>query len=637
MTNKGSYADILNGVNTAYHRGNCLSELDTAARDLDALLKKSDLSESNRESAEALSLRLTAKRLYLRYISELSDGAYRAIAEHTESGLARAREKGWKKTQECLEGLEKLLKSCEKFRAEVLEISAVIDGTTDWEECFRAKAQALKLANGAESAIAFKNPFGDNVACPTASDELKSLAMRAAAAADTAKLNLLRDAYAGTYVDVGALTDMPYFPEQEYDEGGKAPAMVVCTPFAGDFRLFAVRAGRGKVYEIAAEVLESNNAKFTDGFFALCLCAGADAAVSGCEQLTPYKLARVLKRAMLAGRAGIKAFLQDGCGDGQVYCDGLKTAEEIKELTALDISRTYLSVPPFADTAEELCRLGALKESDRERLKAAPFMGFAGLNSAVKAYFSGRDFISEAEKISKNNEKIAKKYLKNIKNSYLFLDSGWGDYSQDTARGDETGAFSYDGLEGRDIQNVREIMEKDITVFAKCGALARYCTLGCADSSEWEYLDMAEMQRRVEAATELVFRALRVDVKPQVEVLENIRNVTAGATCYDGGKRVVYKYSSAKNINWLLGAIVHESFHAMQAKLTGGGWSRWYLENLCITRGRVEQWRLTMQEKYDGDTRSKVYKVHMYEADARAFETDCDDGRTETWNTFDFR
>ena len=158
--------------------------------------------------------------------------------------------------------------------------------------------------------------------------------------------------------------------------------------------------------------------------------------------------------------------------------------------------------------------------------------------------------------------------------------------------------------------------------------------MGGGDKTDWAKIEREEMSRRVQLATRLVFRILKVETVPEVEVLDELANSTAGGLCIDGGKRIEYKYSCSINWDWLVDAIVHESYHAMQSKLTNGGWSGWYLHNLHVTRGRVERWRTTRQI-YNGDTHSKVYKVHVYENDANAFEIDCDDGRNFAWNTIE--
>ena len=73
----------------------------------------------------------------------------------------------------------------------------------------------------------------------------------------------------------------------------------------------------------------------------------------------------------------------------------------------------------------------------------------------------------------------------------------------------------------------------------------------------------------------------------------------------------------------------------MQAKLRKGGWSQWYYDNFGITRGRVERWAFT-NNIYDGNVNSDLYKVHIIEADAKAFEIDCDAARNAAWNTIEF-
>ena len=65
-----------------------------------------------------------------------------------------------------------------------------------------------------------------------------------------------------------------------------------------------------------------------------------------------------------------------------------------------------------------------------------------------------------------------------------------------------------------------------------------------------------------------------------------------------------------------------------------GGWKIWHWAELGVTRNRIEQWKMN-QAVYVGDTSSLVYKVEIYECDARAFEHDCADGDGKDYRKVD--
>ena len=175
-----------------------------------------------------------------------------------------------------------------------------------------------------------------------------------------------------------------------------------------------------------------------------------------------------------------------------------------------------------------------------------------------------------------------------------------------------------------------------MSVFAKCGVIVRYCLTGAGDVSAWRDIEREDMFRRVELAVKAVYRILGVPLNPVVEILDELDNDTAGGLCCDGGKRILFKYSCCLGISWMLDAILHECFHALQAHLKSGHYAQWYYDNMGITYGRVSEWIETRKQAFDHNTQSNMYKVHMYEADARAFEADCRRARDEYWSAVDF-
>ena len=101
---------------------------------------------------------------------------------------------------------------------------------------------------------------------------------------------------------------------------------------------------------------------------------------------------------------------------------------------------------------------------------------------------------------------------------------------------------------------------------------------------------------------------------------------------YVGGEKIVYLYRSARDYDWIRGAVCHECFHALQHKAMYGGWFDWLQKEFGVTRGRIKQWRVNSNgdddygirgRYFDIDDQPEAYLVQVFESDARAFEFDC--------------
>lgn len=600
---------------------------------LAGVLSDPALNAGNRMDGEALLYRLYGKIELTKYFRRPTAERADDLAPRLEAYIRAARDKNYPSTAAVLEAALALCRKAAEW----------VRGTDEYRRKLSDPDLGYALCEAAMSKISeeraviaaedIKNPFrvGEFI---DAKAELLAFTdgvygRFAAAAAEKRSEKL-----GGAIKDITSLYSMyEYFPAPEYDEGGKANALVVVSPLSDDVKLFAVNAKREDkpLILLSAELITESDVPFAVEHLK---AADADFLVTGLCRLSEEARDSIIDAAIEAGKEKKKVFISDEDGGAPIYDRALVRAAAIGR-SVTDVSAEYLTVPPFKDVVSELERRGMLERANAGILQSMPFMGYMGLNRAITAKISGRDWVEAGKRVSGRNEAAAKKYLLRLKAAYMFIDGGWGDFESGIAERDERGEFDYDGVKEVDLANVRKIVVFDGPIFAKCGMIVRYCTIAGDDYSVWEGRSHEEKEERLTLATELVFRLLGVAVKPKVSLLSSLDNPTAGGLCIDGGKEIQFLERCCMSWTYSMDVVVHESFHALQAYLTSGGWTKWYFDNLGITKGRVSQWKETRQI-YNDNTNSKVYKVHMYEADARAFEEDCAAGRDYYWNKIDF-
>ena len=158
-----------------------------------------------------------------------------------------------------------------------------------------------------------------------------------------------------------------------------------------------------------------------------------DFCVTNIKPLTESKRHALYSAAMSAGKAGVCAYIHDSVGDDGVYQACLKLAADAG-FKSSDISRTYISMPAFNDVFHEFESKQMMTASDMDKLREMPFMGFTGENKVVEAFISGTDWFKIGKKASAYNEAAACDYLKRLGASYLFIDSGCGDFSSNNKK-----------------------------------------------------------------------------------------------------------------------------------------------------------------------------------------------------------
>ncbi len=629
-----SFKQVITNANTEYIYSTDITALDGALASIEELLQNPALNADNRANAEALGMRLACKIFALKcFEPDFSPSVADKLNVYVEQNLPIAKDKGYVKSAAAMQNTLKFVTLFSKYISAKKEISA--QAASEHMLALNGKKiiqNATELIDGLLSGDV-ASPFEDGVVFPALSGEIAESMQSWKAGLCGAYAKALERTVAAKPL---TCRNCDYFPTPECDEGGKANALILNTPFVDEARLYAANAiARDmEIYEFNMNIAGDSRDSI-DRIFCYAEYKKCAVFASGADMMSDDNRAYFLRTAMLAGKAGTRVFISDVQG-GALYEDGMTAAIEFDELSALDISESYVTMPSFDDTANELV---ALKMADdttaRAALREMPFLGFAGLNEIVRPEHHS-NWITRGGKISAGNAQAAKKYLARIKASMLFIDDGWGEFKSGGQNVTVAGEFDYDGIPAIDVNNIKKIVESNATVFGKCGMIARYCTTGTEDYSVWGRLDREEMQARAALAVKLVYRILGVPIDPIVEMSDELDNDTAGGLCYDGGKRIAFKYASAQDAAWMRDAIVHECFHALQARLTSGHWAPWYYEHMGITYGRSCKWRETREAAYDSNTHSKIYKVHIYEADAYAFEIDCRRGQDEYWNGIDF-
>lgn len=638
-----SYKDQLNDINAVFLFETDLGKLGKALRDLDELLKRKLLTDL-RELARGLRLRLDSKICFLKYINGLDAENHFDAIKHFAGNLTVATDNGYKNTIVLITWFNSNISQLYAIVNSVIKQKPIFTSNSalglDGQFCDKAIAEvnrSIELLDGYVCECPYPNLVLGNVKA-TVKDVLDDCCKVFSAA----KSAWMAAKVSACIKDITNYRQNTYFPMPENDEGGKSNALVLSTPLTDDARLFAANMciDNRKLQCLTADKLTDKSTDFVAMIFDYVAEQGNYIIVEGLETLSFELGDAVLLAAMKVGKKGAKTFLTDTSGQAQLYKRALELAQNYPtELSATDISLEYISLPIFEQVKQLFEDREMLDPSTiSEKLKQMTFMGFYGLNKVVKAFVSNnQQWLNVGKHASAFNKQAVLNYLEKVPAAYLIIDKGWGDYSQYDKYSDEVnGEFDYDGVREIDLYNIKQIIECNESIFSKCGMLARYCTIGNDDQSVWKKITRETMLERVTMAVRLVFRVLRIDIFPMVEILDALDNPTAGGLCVDGGKVIQFKYDCALDLQWLYDAIVHECFHALQSKLTHGQWNQWYYANMGISRGRVGEWKQT-REIYDGNTRSKVYKVHMYEADARAFEVDCDDGRNKAWGGMNFR
>ncbi|MDE7106721.1 MAG: hypothetical protein K2O39_00175, partial [Clostridiales bacterium] len=524
-----NFKQVITNANTEYIYSTDITTLDSALAGIEELLTLPALNENNRANAEALSMRLACKIFALKCLSpDFTPSVADKLNVYIEQNMPIAKQKGYNKSAAAMENTLKFVTLFSRYVAAKKEISA--QASSEQTLALNGKKiiqNATELIDGILNG-GVASPFEDGVVFPALSGEIADGMQSWKAGLCGAYAKALERSVAAKQLN---LRDRDYFPTPECDEGGKANALILNTPFVDEARLYAANAipRDMEIYEFNMNVAGGSRESI-DKIFCYAEYKKCAVFISNVDMLPDDNRTYLLRAAMTAGKAGISVFISDVQG-GALYDDGMTAAVQFDELSALDISESYITMPSFDATAYELVSLKIADDATvRAALRDMPFLGFSGLNEIVRPEYNN-SWMTRGKKISAGNTDAAKKYLARIKDSMLFIDDGWGEFRGGGQSVVGAGEFDYDGIPAIDVNNVKKIVESNATVFGKCGMIARYCTTGTEDWSVWNRLEREEMESRAELAVKLVYRVLGIPIDPIVEIVDEPENGTAGGLC----------------------------------------------------------------------------------------------------------
>lgn len=629
--------ETINAAYGVYIKSCARGELEGAAESLEELLGgtyAASINAENRENAQFLRFKLCLKALASEYFCEGYEHAdFLALERFSADARSECEKLGFKKTGDLIARVCKCAKDTDAVMADAVSLKGrLMDGegrivAQNADECRAVSSELSGKIAQIEGLGLPENLFSDGAVFPNIKEQIIADIRELCAAADGAAAALfaeqvqgfMRTAAEDITEDLGRKR-YEYYPTADVTD--LARALVLFTPFSGEAELFAAVYSRGaKIYRLQALAFENAESGAVTEFFNSLKRAGADVIIYGMPHFRAGNKGDFYRAVMRFCKDGRRAYIVADDGTRGVYDEAVKAASG--DLSPLDISFLYLSMPDFNATKELLTELKMLPEGDdgayiKENL---PFCGYAGLNEAVKAFNAGADWKEIAADISRINSPAAQKYMLKLPRQALFIDGGWGNYHDDVVV-NKAKRFDYDDIKAVNPDNIRKIAEGNFTIFEKCASICMYCLLSGAAADDWKTFPPELKKERIAEATKLVMRTLGVDTVPVVEIAENLSGGALGLCC-DGGKKVLYKESHVNNLSGLANTICHECYHAFQHFCIQAGWQEWYASELYITRGRIAEWQYNFSNYVTSTKGYSTYAVQIVESDARAFANDC--------------
>ena len=630
--------DIINSAYGVYIQSCTRAKLESAADSLAVLFDGGALekavSAENRENAQFLQIKLRLKALASEYFCEGYEHAdFLALCEFSDSAQRECENLGFKKTGALIARVRKCAADTDAVMADAVSLKGRLcdnEGrcvARTAEECRQVSSELAKKIRQIEGLNLPEQLFSDGAHFPDLRAQITGDLRELCALADNAAATLSReqvDQYMRTAAEdiTAALSGKRYEYYPNTDISDLARALVLCTPFSDEAELFAgVYSGGNKIYKVQALAFENAESGAVTEFFNNLKRLNADPVIYGMPHFRAGNRDEFYRAVMRFCKDGRRAYIVADDGTRNVYDEAAKAASG--DLSELDISFLYLSMPDFSQTVELLKELKMLSDGDDGTIikDKMPFCGYAGLNEAVKAFNAGADWIKIASDISNVNMPAAQKYMLRLPRQALFIDGGWGNYHDDIVV-NKAKRFDYDDIKAVNPENIRKIAEGNFSIFEKCAAICLYCLLSGASADDWKGFPQEVKAERIAEATKLVMRTLGVETVPKVEILESLAGGASGLCC-DGGKRVLYKQSHTENLSGIANTICHECYHAFQHYCIQAGWQQWYLSELYVTAGRIAEWQYNFSNYENNSKKYSTYAVQVVESDARAFANDC--------------
>ncbi len=630
--------EIINSAYGVYIKSCSRAELDSAADSLAVLFEGGALekavSAENRENAQFLAIKLRLKALASEYFCEGYEHAdFLALDGFCLSAQRECEELGFKKTGELIARVRKCAADTDVIMADAVSLKGRLCDNEG-----RCVAQNSEECRAVSSALADKIPQIERVNLPEKlfSDGAEFHDLRAQLIGDIKELCAVADSTAATLSEEQVaglmrtaaedITEALKIKRYEYypncDISDLARALVLFTPFGGEAELFAgVYSGGNTVYRLQSLAFENAESGAVTEFFNSLSAAGVDCVIYGMPHFRAGNKGEFYRAVMRFCKGGRRAYIVADDGTRNIYDEAAKAASG--DLTELDISFLYLSMPDFSQTVELFKELKMLPDGDDGTFfkDSLPFCGYVGLNEAVKAFNAGADWKEIAADMSRINFPAAQKYMLRLPRQALFIDGGWGNYHEDIVV-NKAKRFDYDDIKAVNPDNIRKIAEGNFTIFEKCASICLYCLLSGASADDWKGFPKEVKTERIAEATKLVMRTLGIETVPKVEIVENLAGGAVGLCC-DGGKRVLYKESHIGSLGGIANTVCHECYHAFQHYCIQAGWQEWYLSELFITQGRIAEWQYNFSNYVTNSKGYSTYAVQIVESDARAFANDC--------------
>lgn len=432
---------------------------------------------------------------------------------------------------------------------------------------------------------------------------------------------------------------MSYMPAIDRQKVTTAKTIVVCSPLKDEIYLYAKasadRMGERLLIVDSLGFGDKDN-DFIDVVFDALALRGVGCVFTSLTDFRAHNRNYLLEAIVRYSMKGHTVFPVDNKGNRELYNDFYELCKEKDGLTGLDVSYEFLRMPSYAEVSSIIDDRDILPPDKIPPLREImPFMGYLGLNQLLFLSSQGKKWHDEIADLSDRNRVASQLYMRNIPAIEQFISADWNlpEVERNVVRRKKD--FDYDTVRAANPNNIKKILESNISLFAKCGMITRYCTLCGDDVSIWATLDAYEKTKRLCDATRLVAHLLELEYDPEVQVVpvEEWTVKGAGGLCCDGGKKILYREDCVNNYEWTIDAICHECFHAFQQTLMDMGWQNWHYDELGVTLGRVDVWNYNNSNYRDITKGNTVYMIQIIESDARAFASDCCKQSEAIYNT----
>lgn len=335
------------------------------------------------------------------------------------------------------------------------------------------------------------------------------------------------------------------------------------------------------------------------------------------------------KHALMRGKKVYFVF-HDTSGELELYNRYSELEAAAKEMP--DAENKFLSLPQFEDVRYELTKEGFSPEEADYIRKSAPFIGFNGLNAAVRLKRKHNDlWKSEVKELSEQNKRFSLEFIRNLNVQENFIPADWqwkDDLERKSVSQDE--GYDYDKIRDVSDAKIEQILSNpEYDIYRRVGSLCVYVLLADEDVSNWEngVISLETKEKRIARAIRLCCFAMGTHcADPEVEFSDETDGGW-GARCCHGGKKIVIKRSCIEGrggFQWTCGTIPHELFHSVQHTLTDyNAPPGWYKRTYHLSDERIATWRDNFSIYTDIDNNRNQYMVQAVETDARDFESFC--------------